>query len=272
MPVRAAMTGLSSSGSSAARPVSSAAASASATPETVLWPALSTSSGALDPDGAGRDNKTDTGEATSGAPSGEWRPLVKKSPIWCPAGQGALNLMAMAREVGRYVAATCGKPAWRSPAATSVRSMTTTGPFWTFTTNADTVAGSTGPCTPTTIVSLAGTTGTAAVGGSSSGTEFLWMGKPHKTAISFFDNPDISMAAKPPSLTYACRIASSWKSSAAAAAGEGLPRATTSYPAQCGSICVGSVALQVSGWSSFKSAIVGEPTTWPPAASRMPLA
>ena len=47
--------------------------------------------------------------------------------------------------------------------------MTTTGPFCSFTTNAETVAGSTGPCTPTRIWSSAGTCGTAAVPGTSSG-------------------------------------------------------------------------------------------------------
>ena len=100
------------------------------------------------------------------------------------------------------------------------------------------------------------------------------MGKPHRTAISSFGNPEAAMTSKPWPARYACRIASSWNSCIAAAAGVGIgfPCATTSYPGQCGSIWVGSVASQVSDVSCFRSAIVGDPTTSPPAASRMPLA
>ena len=53
--------------------------------------------------------------------------------------------------------------------------------------------------------------------------------------------------------------------------GIGFPEATTSYPGQCGSTWLGSVASQVSDVSCFRRAIVGDPTTSPPAASRMPL-
>ena len=179
----------------------------------------------------------------------------------------------MAPRLATYAAATGGKPALRSPAAAAVRSMTTTGPFWTRTTNAETVAGSTGPCTPTAIWLAAGTSGTAAVPGRSSGTELVWMGKPHSTASSSFGSPEAAMTSKPWPARYACRIASSWKSCVAAAVGRGRsPWATTSYPGQCGSTWVGSAASQVSEVSCLRSAIVGEPTTSPPAASRTPFA
>ena len=85
-PVSAAKIGLSSTGASVTRPASSAAASASQMPDTVLWPSPSTS-------GAVSVSNTDTGDATSGAPSGEWSAFVKNSPMRWPAANGAVAWM-----------------------------------------------------------------------------------------------------------------------------------------------------------------------------------